>query len=680
MMMETGILYEQEYLIGLVIDVWRDARTVVPDSPDSLCATALLGTDNNTKPNAWNDEFPLYDHQCNTLKWMKQLEEMTPLSVSYSSNIKMTDKWYVDIESQTFTTAYAAQSASITGGICSDGTGSGKTATLLHLMASSSVGLETTRPRFNSRASLVILPINLVAQWQREINKFIKRDSLRVHFLVHGKELRSMSMQQLCDADIVITTFHFLRASKLYLELVDSTLDGRPRTRAAVSSWLRQVRKEENKTEPILEAIYWRRVVVDELHNTFESPRDMRQLKLFRWRVLWGLTATPVLHTEQAQHLYMFLSRERAHHPNLLATIIHTCVRDHTIPVTTVPNPTRKLEWVQLSAEERMRLPLRLDRYGKNTVADIVRRCTIGGGEEEEKNRSVRKSTLQAKIAAHDRLIHILKTTAFQLEQEVDRLETLHHNGDKSAAAKVESNRHASDSLAYDIAIAEQVQHGECLKMEQLDTTDRFIREGLVTLCTPTCTICNIDTCNVLMQCCSHMCCRGCAKHAATFQLLCPKCKCPFEEDNMINVSVLNGMGTKLKQIGEFIGSLSEPVILFVQWKSMVRNTKTFLNTLGVRVLLLDGNTAHRGAILTEFATSGVLLICLEDSFAGLHLPHVRQIVFAHAIVGDRKQVKRLEQQAIARCVRHGQTEQVCISSFIVTESEEESLWYRTHN
>ena len=116
----------------------------------------------------------------------------------------------------------------------------------------------------------------------------------------------------------------------------------------------------------------------------------------------------------------------------------------------------------------------------------------------------MRKSTLQAKIAAHDRLIHILKTTAFQLEQEVDRLETLHHNGDKSAAAKVESNRHASDSLAYDIAIAEQVQHGECLKMEQLDTTDRFIREGLVTLCTPTCTICNIDTCNVLMQCCFH--------------------------------------------------------------------------------------------------------------------------------------------------------------------------------
>ena len=74
-----------------------------------------------------------------------------------------------------------------------------------------------------------------------------------------------------------------------------------------------------------------------------------------------------------------------------------------------------------------------------------------------------------------------------------------------------------------------------------------------------------------------------------------------------------------------------------------------------------------------------VLLLCLEDSFAGLHLPHVRHIIFAHAIVAEKKQVERLERQAIARCVRHGQESTVGVYSFVVLDTEEEELWHRTH-
>ena len=95
------------------------------------------------------------------------------------------------------------------------------------------------------------------------------------------------------------------------------------------------------------------------------------------------------------------------------------------------------------------------------------------------------------------------------------------------------------------------------------------------------------------------------------------------------NVSLTGGgVQTKMTEIGNLISSLHEPVILFVQWKSMVRSTRSFLSVMGVRVLLLDGNTAQRTAILSEFMSAGVLLLCLEESFAGLHLAHVRQIIF----------------------------------------------------
>ena len=66
----------------------------------------------------------------------------------------------------------------------------------------------------------------------------------------------------------------------------------------------------------------------------------------------------------------------------------------------------------------------------------------------------------------------------------------------------------------------------------------------------------------------------------------------------------------------------------------------------------------------------GVLLLCLEDSFAGLHLPHVAHIIFAHAIVGEVGQVRNLETQAIARCLREGQTREVQVYSFVIAGGE----------
>jgi SNF2 family DNA or RNA helicase len=122
-----------------------------------------------------------------------------------------------------------------------------------------------------------------------------------------------------------------------------------------------------------------------------------------------------------------------------------------------------------------------------------------------------------------------------------------------------------------------------------------------------------------------------------------------------------------------------EPVILFVQWKSMVRGARAFLRDAGARVLLLDGNLAQRTATLAEFhAAGGVLLLCLEECFAGLHLPHARHVVFAHALVGDRARVQHLERQAVARCVRTGQTEPARVWSFVVADGAEETLWHAT--
>lgn len=674
-----GQLSAEEHVITLARSVWPDARVPAPCDP-----TPEAAPEDHVLPPApaWRDVHSLFPHQRATVAWMAQLEASVPRRIGYAGNLRVTDRWYVDTESECFTRDASAREAQLAGGVCADGTGSGKTATLLRLVACVAEGASgpVGDVPYRSRGTLVIVPLNLVSQWQHEVQKFLDPAAVRVHFLLHGREIRALTLPHLCEADLVITTFHFLRASKGYLELIESALRGRGRTRPVLSSWTR----DGSRSEPVLEAVHWRRVVVDELHETFTSPRDLRQLKLFTCDVLWGLTATPDLATVQAQHLYLLLRREKAHHPNLLTSIIQNAVRCHartgtravgagvTCASIGIPDPRHDLRLVQLSAEERVRLSL---ADGDDVdVADIVRRCTFDSLHPE--GLATRRQSLGVKLEGQARLVRIMEGTAQELEQELVELATRCNVGEELAQRRLPSVRQACESHARDLAAARLCLDADVRRLERLESTDRLLRDRLAMLQRMQCITCGAARCDHLLRCCSLLVCRECIGRISS----CPRCEGTLGCDMVASIPVVEGMHTKMTKIGELIASLNEPVILFVQWKAMMRPTRSFLLNLGLRVLLLDGNAAQRAATLAEFLSTGVLLICLEDSFAGLHLPHVHHIIFAHAIVGDRRQVARLEEQAIARSVRHGQTEQVTVSSFVVTESEEEQLYRRTHS
>ena len=152
----------------------------------------------------------------------------------------------------------------------------------------------------------------------------------------------------------------------------------------------------------------------------------------------------------------------------------------------------------------------------------------------------------------------------------------------------------------------------------------------------------------------------------------------PHREIIVVEIT-LGGIGSKMMQIVHLIKCIDDPIILFVQWKSMVRGMKSFLKGMNISVLHLEGTVTQRATILEEFKSGGVLLLCLEDSFAGLHLPHAKVVIFSHAIIGDSASVQRMEDQAIARCVRQGQTQKVRIFSFVVSDCYEEDIWRQTH-
>lgn len=503
-------------------------------------------------------------------------------------------------------------------------------------------------------------------------------------------------MESLLVADAVVTTFYFLQHSKVYAEVIDHALHGRLRSRAALASWSRAC----HRTEPVVEAVYWKRVIVDEWHDTIDTPRDLAHLRLLRARAVWGITATPPsLESERAQHLYFFLAREKSHHPNLLTALAPLVIVSHakTSSVRDAHRTTHRLNMVRLSAEEVVHLT-RTTVDAVSSAGDFVRRSAFvtqhdprsDDGVEEQFHRSLdrERRTMRAKVEGYERSVRILERAGSELESEVARLVERCVDGDEAANAQVSIARDACEAHSRDLTAARNAWLAERRRAERFEESERSVQRRLRSLhrSDGACVACRVLPGVFLASPCAHVFCRGCATSYANESRGTPPA-CPFcgtatpNDDDWCEVGDVRGIGSKMRSIGTLLLSLAaHSVLLFVQWKSMVRGTRSFLKSIGLRALLLDGNTAQRAATLADFQSGGVLLLCLEECFAGLHLPHVSHVVFAHAIVADRERVRHLEEQAIARCVRPGQTSQVVVTSFVIADSDEEELWRRTRS
>jgi superfamily II DNA/RNA helicase len=129
---------------------------------------------------------------------------------------------------------------------------------------------------------------------------------------------------------------------------------------------------------------------------------------------------------------------------------------------------------------------------------------------------------------------------------------------------------------------------------------------------------------------------------------------------------------SKLNAIKEVATSMKEPVLIFAQYKKVLRDIKLCLVKTGLpNVFLLEGNITQRSHILDEFKKKGgVLLLCAADSFAGIRCQNAKYIIFSHALLGDYNKVKSLEIQAIGR-VLDTTDKTINVMSFVAEEQEE---------
>jgi hypothetical protein len=443
-------------------------------------------------------------------------------------------------------------------------------------------------------------------------------------------------MQSLLDADLVISTFSFLRG-RPYLDSLEEhgrKVSGRQMTRRDVGALCTCARVMTHATDlrcfpPLIELLRWRRLIVDEMHDLLQVPRDLKVLRSVSVCTVIGLTGTPDTSSAEAvQAFYPLVLRptrtdeEPPHHICLQAAVEHglLCQNDcmETLPEHVVVR-------VRLDAAERA---LAETCGGTMPPLDVVMLCCgVFGGADSTQNVS-RRDLLTSMASWNDsRMLEL--------------------SGDESG-------------------------------QEQQARRFRFIQDRVPDLIDgKLCDICMEREVDALVLECGHVLCDQCAQRSAMHT-------CPFCRGNvskLIRVSpVGHGFGSRVDAACELIQSFvgrNESTLVFTQFRALLSNLDTALQLSGVRTLVLEGSTSRRTSCARRFRERDidVLLLCFERSISGLNLAVASHVVLLHPLVGYAHEVAAMEEQAVGRAHRRGQTNRVTVHHMVAEDTHEEKIW-----
>jgi SNF2 family DNA or RNA helicase len=285
---------------------------------------------------SWNGsaKYTLFAYQRANIDWMKSLEQ----TILYRKWPKFSlGLGYHVKKSEIMTHLHCEKKLQFFGGILADEVGTGKTADMARLV------YETRLPYFEkdklmfieikhkipkefqhkktefhetdmcsaniicvrSRATLIIVPIQVHAHWISEIQKFSEKP-LKILSIACQREFEKCTYLDLINADCVVSTYHFVK-SKAYknkLSSINSSLSASAnnlfKNNLFENELIRGLSAETSnvnfleKSHPLFHCVLWNRVILDEFHEVFtcDTVEDVylrtlviKLLSNFRWLV-----------------------------------------------------------------------------------------------------------------------------------------------------------------------------------------------------------------------------------------------------------------------------------------------------------------------------------------------------------------------------------------------------------
>ncbi|XP_028097411.1 DNA repair protein RAD5A isoform X1 [Camellia sinensis] len=505
--------------------------------------------------------------------------------------------------------------------------------------------------------NLIVCPMTLLGQWKAEIETHAQPGSLSLY--VHYGQSRPKDAKILAQSDVVLTTYGVL------------------------SSEFSTENAEENGG---LYSVRWFRVVLDEAHTikSSKSQISMAAAALTADR-RWCLTGTPIQNNlEDIYSLLRFLRVEPWGNWAWWNKLIQKPFEE---------GDERGLKLVQSILRPIMlrRTKFSTDREGRPILilppADVqVIYCELTEAEKDFYEALFRRSKVKFdQFVEQGRVLHnyaSILELLLRLRQCCDHPFLVMSRGDtqefsdlnklakrflKGGQEVVEGEANVVPSRAYIQEVVEELRKGE---------------QG-------ECPICLEAFEDAILTPCAHRLCRECllASWRTPTSGLCPVCRKSVSRQDLITVPtdsrfqidveknwVESSKVAALLQELENLRSSGSKSIVFSQWTAFLDLLQIPLSRSKIPFVRLDGtlNLQQREKVIKQFSEESdmlVLLMSLKAGGVGINLTSA-----SNAFVLDPWWNPAVEEQAVMRIHRIGQTKSVMIKRFIVKGTVEERM------